>query len=185
MTATIDRPADVVSFLKAQHMQIKTLLEQVAGTTGEQRQAAFDQVRRLLAVHETAEEEVVHPRARREITDGEEVVAARLAEEHSGKKMLAEIEKLDVDSAEFEEKFRVLRDDIVKHAEAEEREEFEQLGAELDDVALARMRNAVKIAEAVAPTHPHAGAESPAANLLAGPFAAMLDRTRDLLAGKN
>ena len=84
MTSTIDRPADVVSFLKAQHVQIKTLLEQVSGSRGAQRQEAFDQLRRLLAVHETAEEEVVHPRARRELSDGDEVVSARLAEEHSG-----------------------------------------------------------------------------------------------------
>ena len=182
---TMDRPTDVVSFLKAQHVRIKTLLEQVAGSKGEQRQQAFDQLRRLLAVHETAEEEVVHPRARRELSDGDEVVSARLAEEHSGKQALADIETLDVDSAEFEEKFRVLRDEIIKHAEAEERDEFEQLGAALDDAALARMRTAVKIAEAVAPTRPHSGAESPGANILVGPFAAMMDRTRDLLAGKS
>lgn len=181
---TIDRPADVVSFLKAQHVQIKSLLEQVAGTKGEQRQHAFDELRRLLAVHETAEEEIVHPRARRELANGDEVISARLAEEHSGKEALAELEKLDVDSAEFDEKFGVLKSEIIKHAESEEHEEFEQLGAKLDDDALSRMRNAVKLAEAVAPTHPHAGVESPGANMLAGPFAAMMDRTRDLLAGK-
>ena len=184
MTSSINRPADVVSFLKAQHVQIKALLEQVGGSKGAQRQEAFDQLRRLLAVHETAEEEVVHPRARRELSDGEEVVTARLAEERSGKQLLADIEELDVDSAEFEEKFRVLRDEIIKHAEAEEHEEFEQLAAELDDAALTRMRNAVKLAEAVAPTHPHAGVESVGGNLLVGPFASMLDRARDLLAGK-
>ena len=184
MTTSINRPADVVSFLKAQHVQIKTLLQQVSGSKGPQRQETFDQLRRLLAVHETAEEEVVHPRARRELSDGDEVVSARLAEEHSGKQALADIEKLDVDSAEFEEKFRVLREEIIKHAEAEEHEEFEQLAAEMDDAALTRMRNAVKIAEAVAPTRPHAGAETPVANLLVGPFASMMDRTRDLLAGK-
>lgn len=182
---TIERPADVVSFLKAQHLQIKALLEQVGQSKGDQRQRAFDELRRLLAVHETAEEEIVHPRARRELADGEAVVSARLAEERSGKAALADLERLDVGSAEFEEKFAVLREEIIKHAEAEEHEEFEQLAAELDDAALARMRNAVKIAETVAPTRPHSGVESPAANLLVGPFAAMMDRTRDMLAGKN
>jgi hypothetical protein len=43
------------------------------------------------------------------------------------------------------------------------------------------MAAAVKAAEAMAPTHPHAGVESAAANLLVGPFAAMMDRTRDVL----
>jgi hypothetical protein len=46
------------------------------------------------------------------------------------------------------------------------------------------MRAAVEFAEAVAPTRPHAGVESATANLLAGPFAAMLDRTRDAISGK-
>jgi hypothetical protein len=45
------------------------------------------------------------------------------------------------------------------------------------------MRTAVKLAEAVAPTRPHAGVESPMANLLVGPFAAMLDRARDTISG--
>lgn len=33
--------------------------------------------------------------------------------------------------------------------------------------------------EAMAPTHPHPGSESAAKNLTLGPFAAVIDRTRD------
>jgi hypothetical protein len=54
----------------------------------------------------------------------------------------------------------------------------------LDDSQLERMRKAAQLAEAMAPTRPHAGAESAAANMLVGPFAAMVDRTRDLISGK-
>jgi hypothetical protein len=46
------------------------------------------------------------------------------------------------------------------------------------------MRNAARLAESMAPTRPHAGVESAAANMLVGPFAAMLDRARDLVSGK-
>lgn len=88
---------------------------------------------------------------------------------------------MDVDSPEFEEKFTSFRDDAIAHAEAEEREEFSKLAAQLDDSQLRRLRKAVELAEKTAPTHPHAGVESRTANLLAGPFAAMLDRARDLL----
>ena len=45
------------------------------------------------------------------------------------------------------------------------------------------MRKVVELAEAVAPTRPHPGVESRAANMLAGPFAAMLDRARDAISG--
>jgi hypothetical protein len=37
----------------------------------------------------------------------------------------------------------------------------------------------------MAPTRPHPGVESAAANILVGPFAAMLDRTRDAISGKS
>jgi hypothetical protein len=50
---------------------------------------------------------------------------------------------------------------------------------------LQRMRNAVKLAESTAPTHPHPGVESATKNLLAGPFAAMLDRAKDAITGKS
>jgi hemerythrin superfamily protein len=185
MTQTqVANARDVVSFLKAQHEQIKGLFEQVLKSTGSEREQAFLELRRLLAVHETAEEEIVHPRAKRELSDGESVVSARLQEEHQAKEVLAELEKLDVESTEFETKFRKFQQDVVAHAEAEEHQEFEKLQDELDDGQLERMRNAVRLAEAMAPTRPHPGVESAPANLLAGPFAMMLDRARDAITGK-
>ena len=175
---------DVVSYLKAQHEAIKALFDRVARAKGAQRKEEFVALRRVLAVHETAEEEIVHPRAKRELPNGERVVAARLKEENEAKEALARLEKLDVDSAEFEAAFEALRTDVIAHAEAEEHEEFTQLAAQLDDSQLERMRKAAQLAEAMAPTRPHAGAESAAANMLVGPFAAMVDRTRDLISGK-
>jgi hemerythrin superfamily protein len=177
----IDSAADVVAFLKSQHDEIKGLFTQVEGAHGDERQAIFNDLRRLLAIHETAEEEIVHPKAKSELDDGETVVDARLKEEHEAKEILAELEKMDVDSPEFEQKFTSFRDDVIAHAEAEEREEFSKLAAQLDDKQLSRMRKAVELAEKTAPTHPHAGVESRTANLMAGPFAAMLDRAKDML----
>jgi hypothetical protein len=46
------------------------------------------------------------------------------------------------------------------------------------------MRRAVKLAESIAPTRPHAGVESAVGNVLVGPFASMIDRARDALTGK-
>jgi hemerythrin superfamily protein len=175
---------DVVQFLVQQHNEIKAGFERVISTSGSQREEAFTELRRLLAVHETAEEEVVHPRAKRELDDGETIVDARLEEEHEAKEALSKLEKMDVDSTEFETAFRKLRSDVLAHATAEESREFSQLATELDDDQLMKMRRAVEMAEKTAPTRPHAGAESPAANLVVGPFAAMLDRARDAISGK-
>jgi hypothetical protein len=43
------------------------------------------------------------------------------------------------------------------------------------------MAAAIKAAEATAPTHPHPGVETATANLVAGPFAAVVDRARDVV----
>jgi hemerythrin superfamily protein len=182
-TTEINNATDVVAFLKAQHEQIKHLFAEVFAAGAEQRQDAFDRLRRLLAVHETAEEEVVHPRAKKELADGDVVVRARLEEENEAKRTLAQLENLDVNTPEFTSALQAFEKDVVAHAEAEERDEFAQLAAALDDSQLARMRNAVRLAEATAPTHPHPGVESAPKNMLAGPFASMLDRARDLITG--
>ncbi|BBX65838.1 hemerythrin [Mycobacterium saskatchewanense] len=180
----IQSPTDVVDFLVTQHQQIKSLFERTLSASGEDRESAFVGLRRLLAVHETAEEEIVHPRAKRKIADGQTIVSARLEEESEAKKVLSELERLDVDSAEFTQKLSKLRDAVVRHADHEEAEEFAKLGEQLSADELKRMGRAAKLAEAVAPTRPHAGVESQVANLAAGPFAAMLDRARDAIIGK-
>ncbi len=180
----IKSPTDVVDFLVSQHEQIKSLFAETLSASGQAREKSFVELRRLLAVHETAEEEIVHPRAKRKIADGAAVVDKRLEEEHEAKTVLQKLEKLDVDSEEFTRQLTALRDAVVDHAEHEEHDEFSKLGEELSSDELERMGRAAKLAEAIAPTRPHAGVESQIANLAAGPFAAMLDRARDALTGK-
>ncbi len=177
-------PTDVVDFLVSQHEKIKSLFAETLSASGKERENAFVELRRLLAVHETAEEEIVHPRAKRNISDGAAVVGTRLHEEHEAKTVLQKLEKLDVDSQEFTRQLTELRDAVVDHAEHEERDEFARLSEELSSDELAMMGRAAALAEAIAPTRPHAGVESQVANLTAGPFAAMLDRSRDAITGK-
>jgi galactokinase len=180
----IQSPTDVVDFLVSQHQQIKGLFDQTLSTSGKTREKSFIQLRQLLAVHETVEEEIVHPRAKRKIANGDAVVDERLHEEHEAKTMLKRLEKLDVDSDDFTHQLSELRDDVLDHAKHEEYDEFSKLGQELSSAELENMGRAAKLAEAIAPTRPHPGVESQVANMLAGPFAAMLDRARDAIIGK-
>lgn len=184
MGTMISTGSDVVSFLKEQHQHVKGMFDQVFAARGEARAKAFVALRRTMAVHETVEEEIVHPAARRALADGEAVVQARLREEREAKRALAELESMDVDSAEFESGLRSLKEFVLAHAEREEREEFDRLAAIFDATRLERMRRAAEFAESVAPTRPHPGIESAIANTMIGPFAAMLDRARDVLARK-
>ena len=173
---------DVVKFLKDQHNLIKDLFDEVlSASTDDSRERAFTDLRQLLAVHETAEEMVVHPRARDELDDGHRIVDARLHEEHDAKEQLQQLEKHDIGSPEFLAELERFQQAVVDHADHEETEEFSKLQRELSADDLKRMAGAVRAAEAIAPTRPHPGVESAKANFAAGPFASMLDRARDAI----
>jgi hemerythrin superfamily protein len=178
----IQSPDEAVAFLKAQHNLIEDMFDQVLHATDPKaREEPFAALRQLLAVHETAEEMVVHPRARKEADAGDAIVDARLEEEHEAKDLLSQIEKLDVTSDEFIDQVTKLREAVLEHAKREESEEFPVLQQHLDADDLKRMGTAVRAAEAIAPTHPHPGVESAKLNFALGPFASMLDRARDLI----
>ncbi|MER7900184.1 hemerythrin domain-containing protein [Streptomyces sp. NPDC096046] len=176
-----DRAADtdVVALLMRQHGDIRNLFDEVEQSQGEERREAFRRLVRLLAVHETAEEEVVHPFVRRNVTGGEQVVEDRLAEERAAKETLAALDELDTDDPKFMLQLTQLRKDVQEHARAEERYEFTHIRRSTDAGRLASLAKAVKAAEAMAPTRPHPGVESGAANMALGPVAALVDRTRD------
>ena len=174
---------DVVKFLKGQHNLIKDMFDDVlSASSPKAREKAFVDLRQLLAVHETAEELVVHPRARREIAAGQEIVDARLHEEHEAKEQLSRLESMDIDSKEFVDELTKFRDAVVDHAEHEENEEFAKLQRKLDAGERERLAKVVRAAQAIVPTRPHPGVESVSANLAVGPFASMLDRARDAIA---
>jgi hemerythrin superfamily protein len=178
----IQSPDEVIAFLKAQHNLIEDMFDQVLLASDPQaREKPFVQLRQLLAVHETAEEMVVHPRVRRELDAFDTVVDARLEEEHDAKELLSRIEKIDITSQQFIDELTKLRDAVLDHAQHEESYEFPKLQQGLDADELKRLTTAVRAAEAIAPTRPHAGVESAKLNFAVGPFVSMLDRARDLI----
>ncbi|MFF9088542.1 hemerythrin domain-containing protein [Streptomyces sp. NPDC014991] len=170
---------DVVALLMRQHGDIRNLFDEVERSEGEERREAFRRLVRLLAVHETAEEEVVHPFVRRAVSGGEQIVEDRLAEEKSAKETLAALDDMDTDDPAFMPQLRKLRTDVQEHARAEERYEFSHIRRSTDVTNLATMAKAVKAAEAMAPTRPHPGVQTGAANVALGPVAALMDRTKD------
>jgi len=177
---TTTRQRDVVDLLVDQHNQIKSLFGQLGRARGTEKRELFERLVRLLAVHESAEEIVVHPTARRKIDRGHQVVDQRLQEEDLAKYELAELDRMGVDHPDFDARLARFADAVVRHASHEENEEFPSLRRNMSEAQLTRMAGAVRAAEAVAPTrpHPHSG-ESATANLLVGPVLAVFDRARD------
>src|SRR5882757_3517463 len=88
----IQSPDEVVAFLKAQHDLIEDMFDEVLLASDPQaREKPFIELRQLLAVHETAEEMLVHPRVRREFHAGNAIVDGLLQEEHDAKEQLSRI----------------------------------------------------------------------------------------------
>jgi hemerythrin superfamily protein len=172
-----------IDFLLGQHQQVENLLDEVKNATGEAKQQSFDELRELLAVHETAEELILRPVTRTSVEGGAEIADARIAEENEAKDVLSKLEKLDATSAEFANMFESFAADVQKHAHNEETYEFPKVKESKDADTLAKMETALAAAEKLAPTHPHPSARSTTANVVLGPFASMLDRAKDALGG--
>jgi hemerythrin superfamily protein len=173
--------ADVLDLLLAQHARIEELFGAVMHADGELRRQRFEELVRLLAVHETAEEEVVHPRGRTAGGVEDAVIDERLAEEQDAKRQLAQLADMGADHPDFEPRLLALREAVLTHAKREERYEFPQLAKSLEPGERERLGMLLLTAERFAPARPHPGVESATANLLAGPLLAVGDRVRDAI----
>ncbi|WP_332110696.1 hypothetical protein [Streptomyces gossypiisoli] len=68
----------------------------------------------MLAVHETAEEEVIHPFTRRAGPGGEKVVEERLREEREARELLSCLDGMDTDGPKFLPEPQVPRCDAAR-----------------------------------------------------------------------
>jgi hypothetical protein len=177
-TTGIAGETDAVAFLIGQHMAIRDLFREVTLATGAARADAFERLVRLLAVHETAEQQVLRPVTRTGVDGGDAIADARIAEEREAKEMLVELERIGPDGDGFLPLFENLRAAVLTHAHNEEAYEFRYLKQRGETGE--PMTAMIKASEAIAPTHPHPHVNSAAAHTLTGPVVSMFDRARDL-----
>lgn len=174
----------ILAVLYDQHARIRDLFELVRSSAEPRaKQAAFDRLRELLAVHEAGEEMVVRPVTTKIV--GPEVADERNEEESEAAHVLANLEKMDVSDPDFDRAFAQFEQSVSDHAQREEVEEFPYLLAEVSSADQLTMGDRLLQAEKAAPTHPHPGAAgSTTAQYLVGPFAALLDVAKDTFKGK-
>jgi len=171
---------DVVGILLEQHARVRELFEDVRGSAGDERREHFNELRALLAVHETAEQIVLRPNTAERVNA--RIADARIEEEVEATKALAELEQLHVDSPAFAASFAQFEKSVTEHAEAEENEEFPAIVNDYTVEERQRMGRMLKATETIAPTHPHpsvAGHEM--ATIATLPVASIIDRARDIL----
>jgi hemerythrin superfamily protein len=173
---------DVIAILLTQHARVTELFADIKTATGTHKQQAFDELRALLAAHETGEEMILRPVSKDLAGPG--VADARNKEEAEATRVLADLEKMDAGSAEFDRTLAEFQAAVTAHAAHEESEEFPRVLANCPEDQRARMGKALRAAEHLAPTHAHPGAAgSPAAQWAVGPFASLVDRVRDVVKG--
>jgi hemerythrin superfamily protein len=177
----IEQPhGDVITILLEQHQRIRELFTDVKRAEGSRKQQAFDELRILLAVHETAEEMVLRPVSCQDA--GAAVAGARNQEEREATRMLAVLEAMGVSSGEFDRMFAEFEQAVLDHAEREEQQEFPPVRARESQSTLVGMGAVLRAAEMTAPTHPHPStAGSPIAQWTMGPWASVIDRAQDAI----
>jgi len=168
----------IIDALRRDHDEVRALFDRLQAASGKQRRELFQQLVGELVRHEVAEEEILRPVSKRDA--GAAIANARIKEESQAEALLKEMEKLDPGSAEFLSKLARLQREVERHAEAEETKEFPRVAAKETTERLERMGRAYEAAKLATPTRPHpATPNTPVANMLVGPFAAVIDRARD------
>lgn len=168
----------IIEALRQDHDQLRQIFARLDTAVGEERRDLFHQLVGELVRHEVSEEEILRPVSKRDA--GEQIANARIREESEAEELLKEMEELDTDSAEFTAKLATLRREVENHASAEETQEFPKVAEKETPERLEQMGKIYEAAKKAAPTRPHPSTpNTPAANMLAGPFVAVLDKARD------
>lgn len=166
--------------MRSDHDEVRAMFGQLEQSSGEKRKELFQQLVSELVRHEVAEEEILRPVSKQDA--GEAIANARIQEESQAEELLKEMEKLDTGSPEFDTKLAKLRREVESHAEAEETKEFPRVEEKETQDRLQQLGRAYEAAKKAAPTRPHPSTpNTPVANMLVGPFAAVVDRARDAM----
>jgi iron-sulfur cluster repair protein YtfE (RIC family) len=170
---------DVVSLLTQDHAAVKQRFAEFDDAPVDVRAELFWKLTDQLIRHEVAEEVVVYPILRK-LPGGDAIADARVAEESEAEQQLARMEKMDPTTQEFLGAIKDLQAAVLEHATKEEQEAFPILLANEEGAYLIQLGQKYKGAKLAAPNHPHPHApDSPTAQKVLGPIAALIDRIRD------
>jgi hemerythrin superfamily protein len=158
---------DVIAVIASQHEHVKKLLEAVRQETGHRRATAFHALRLTLALHETAEEQAIHPQALHQLGPYERAATNRIAEEQAAGQTIAGLELVDVDSDQFNYTFGHLATSVTDHAAAEEADEWPVLHLITDPAVINAMTEQMRAVTQLA--------EDPSAPGLQATFSEMQD----------
>ncbi len=174
---------DVIDLLTQDHSTVDELFRRVQIA---EKPETIDEITREivhdLSVHAAVEEQFVYPLVRVKLDDGSDAADHAIDEHAEAKRLLADLEKMDAGSTEHTKTLEKLIDSVRHHVEDEEGQIFAQLRANTGADTREAVGKLVEEAKSLVPTHPHPLVPGNAtAQLIAGPWAAAVDKARDLL----
>lgn len=174
---------NAIDLIKQDHREVEQLFGRYeAGPSPDERREIVEQVIHDLSVHAGIEEMIFYPSVREALPQGDGLVDESLHEHQEAKELLARLDDMDGDDPALDTTMRELMNEIRHHVQEEETEILPALQQRLDTDLLEQMGREMEDAKSRAPTRPHPMApNTPPANKVAGPGAAIVDRIRDTL----
>ena len=178
---------DVIAELIVDHREVDELLAKLQGEMApEDRQATMEQVIAELVRHAIAEESYLYPAVEDRVPGGKQIADKERADHQQVEELLKELEGEDPHAPESRPKLTQLITSLRAHIADEENNLFPALRSVYTQQELRDLGDKVRTAKAAAPTRPHPSApRGEMARKTLGPMVGLVDRTRDLLTGRN
>jgi iron-sulfur cluster repair protein YtfE (RIC family) len=175
---------DIIKLLTEDHAEVSQLFGRFSRSSKPESQDQLaKEIIHELSVHAAVEETFVYPLLRAKVEAGGELADRSIHEHQEMKRLLSDIEKLDATKAESSRMMDKLSSEVRRHVAEEEREVLPKLRQATDAGLRDKVGSVVEKAKSVVPTHPHPMVPGNAvAQLLAGPWASLVDHARDLVA---
>jgi hemerythrin superfamily protein len=175
--------------LKNDHKEVERLFKQFEKLGDEAhvtKRKLVDQIVEALSVHAAIEEMHFYPGVRKAVPEVEDDVLEGLEEHHVVKWTLNELKDMDPGHERFDAKVTVLIESVRHHVEEEEGELFPKVREAMGRKPLQELGEVLERAKAVAPVDPYPKApDEPPANLVAGPVAGAVSRSKRKFLGRS
>ena len=175
---------DIITLLTNDHAEVNQLFGRFArASKPETLDELSKEIIHELSVHAAVEELIVYPAVRNAAPDDRAMVDHAIHEHHEVKELLAQLEKGDPSTAAFRRTMDKVVDAVREHVAEEEGEVLPALKEGTKADFRKRLGEMVERAKSLVPTHPHPMVPGTAtAQLVAGPWASIIDHVRDLVA---
>ena len=175
---------DIIDVLTKDHSEVNQLFGRFArASKPETLDELGKEIIRELSIHAAIEEQFVYPLLRRKVDDGGELANHSIEEHQEVKELLDKLEKSDSSQAAYVQTMERVIENVREHIAEEEGEILPKLRATTSADTRRAVGEIADKAKSIVPTHPHPMVPGTAtAQLIAGPWASLVDRIRDLVA---